>query len=182
VRASSASFKNFELQSISLPNSPNCRPGAFIHTILSPIAPDASRATSSKISPPKSQTLMAEYRSPYGFDSFQPTLPQNHFSAPLQAASEQNGDEDSDEWEYEYSTTETEVCPPCNYRINWHTRYYNVPLQMGNHQAPEGVAEHSGPRFLDYNDPFKLSWSAGDVQLLLKAHNCSFELGHFVIL
>jgi hypothetical protein len=54
----------------------------------------------------------------------------------------------------------------CFYRINWHIRYYNAPVQMSNYQALEGVAKHSCPGLLDYIDPFKLSWGAGDVQLL----------------
>lgn len=52
---------------------------------------------------------MAEYHSPYGFDSYQATPPQYPFATPLYDASEQNGDEGFDDWEYEYSTTETEV-------------------------------------------------------------------------
>jgi hypothetical protein len=41
----------------------------------------------------------------------------------------------------------------------------NVPLQMGNYQAPEGVAKHCCPELLDYNNPFKFPRSAGDIQL-----------------
>jgi hypothetical protein len=61
-------------------------------------------------------------------------------------------------------------------------RYYNVPIQMGNYQAPEGVAKHCCPGLLDYNNLFEFSWSAGDAQLFWKSYNCSFELEHFVIL
>ena len=54
---------------------------------------------------------------------------------------------------------------------------------MGNHHAQRESRKHSisCPRLLDYNDPLNLSQSAS-LQVLLKSHNCSFDLGHLICL